>query len=110
MHVVLAYLQVLDVSDNEEGEVGDGPQRPLSVSEDKSGPDYNYLLGMAMWCLTKERKDELLKQRDQKAHELNVLMSKTPKQLWNEDLDAFLVELEVCEHVPSTNFVGIGTA
>ncbi len=34
--------------------------------EDASGPDYNYLLSMPMWYLTKEKKDELCKQRDAK--------------------------------------------
>lgn len=34
--------------------------------EDTSGPDYNYLLSMPMWYLTKEKKDELCKQRDAK--------------------------------------------
>jgi len=62
--------------------------------------DFNYLLGMAMWCLTKERKDELVKQRDAKAEELCILMSKTPKDLWHEDLDAFVIELEVRNEIP----------
>lgn len=34
--------------------------------EDNSGPDYNYLLSMQLWNLTKEKKDELLKNRDKK--------------------------------------------
>lgn len=34
--------------------------------EDTSGPDYNYLLSMPMWYLTKEKKDELCRQRDAK--------------------------------------------
>lgn len=34
--------------------------------EETSGPDYNYLLSMPMWFLTKEKKDELCKQRDAK--------------------------------------------
>lgn len=34
--------------------------------EETSGPDYNYLLSMPMWFLTKEKKDELCKQRDEK--------------------------------------------
>lgn len=35
-------------------------------NEDSSGPDYNYLLSMPMWFLTKEKKEELCKQRDAK--------------------------------------------
>ncbi|KAM8836026.1 DNA topoisomerase 2-alpha isoform 2-T2 [Spinachia spinachia] len=65
--------------------------------EDTSGPDYNYLLSMPMWYLTKEKKDELCKQRDAKMTELNTLKKKAPTDLWKEDLAAFLEELEVVE-------------
>lgn len=37
--------------------------------EETSGPDYNYLLSMPMWFLTKEKKDELCRQRDAKVTE-----------------------------------------
>lgn len=36
------------------------------AEKDTSGPDYNYLLSMPMWFLTKEKKEELCKQRDAK--------------------------------------------
>lgn len=36
------------------------------TAESSDGPDYNYLLSMPMWFLTKEKKDELCKQRDAK--------------------------------------------
>ncbi|XP_074519536.1 DNA topoisomerase 2-alpha [Halichoeres trimaculatus] len=65
--------------------------------EDTSGPDYNYLLSMPMWFLTKEKKEELCKQRDAKMTELNTLKKKTPSDLWKEDLAAFSQELEICE-------------
>lgn len=35
-------------------------------SSSTSGPDYGYLLSMAILSLSKEKKDELLKQRDDK--------------------------------------------
>ncbi|KAM9831950.1 DNA topoisomerase 2-alpha [Neosynchiropus ocellatus] len=66
-------------------------------AEDNEGPDYNYLLSMPMWYLTKEKKEELCKQRDNKRSELNALTSKTPKDLWKEDLHAFSEELERVE-------------
>ncbi|KAK7139576.1 hypothetical protein R3I93_016646 [Phoxinus phoxinus] len=65
--------------------------------EDKSGPDYNYLLSMPMWFLTKEKKDELCRQRDAKLTELNTLKVKEPTDLWKEDLAAFTEELERVE-------------
>lgn len=36
------------------------------AEKDNSGPDFNYLLSMPMWFLTKEKKEELCKQRDNK--------------------------------------------
>lgn len=63
------------------------------------GPDYDYLLGMAMWSLTKERKDELLKKRDEKTQELEELKKKSPENLWLTDLDEFLKKvkcLKIC--------------
>ncbi|XP_065805899.1 DNA topoisomerase 2-alpha isoform X1 [Labrus bergylta] len=74
--------------DNDEEEAG---------QEDTSGPDYNYLLSMPMWFLTKEKKEELCKQRDAKMTELNTLKQKTPADLWKEDLAAFSEELERLE-------------
>ncbi|XP_016378391.1 DNA topoisomerase 2-alpha [Sinocyclocheilus rhinocerous] len=65
--------------------------------EETSGPDYNYLLSMPMWYLTKEKKDELCRQRDAKTTELNTLKMKAPADLWKEDLAAFTEELERVE-------------
>ncbi|TNM92697.1 hypothetical protein fugu_018099 [Takifugu bimaculatus] len=60
-----------------------------------SGPNFNYILNMPLWCLTKERVEELLKQRDLKRGELNELQRKSPEDLWKEDLAVFVEELEV---------------
>ncbi|XP_028287609.1 DNA topoisomerase 2-alpha isoform X2 [Parambassis ranga] len=65
--------------------------------EETTGPDYNYLLSMPMWFLTKEKKEELCKQRDAKMAELNTLKMKIPSDLWKEDLVAFSEELERIE-------------
>lgn len=35
-------------------------------SDISTGPDFNYILSMPLWNLTKEKKDELCKQRDAK--------------------------------------------
>lgn len=58
--------------------------------EGSMGPDYDYLLGMKMWALTLERKNEILKNRDDKRQELRVLKEKTPELMWTTDLDNFL--------------------
>uniref|UniRef100_A0A667ZV02 DNA topoisomerase 2 n=1 Tax=Myripristis murdjan TaxID=586833 RepID=A0A667ZV02_9TELE len=86
---VKAWKEAQEKDTNEEEE---GKEK-----EDTSGPDYNYLLSMPMWYLTKEKKDELCKQRDAKLTELNTLKRKSPSDLWKEDLAAFSEELERIE-------------
>ncbi|XP_062859298.1 DNA topoisomerase 2-alpha [Trichomycterus rosablanca] len=78
-----------------EEEGGDGDEE--KEKEDRSGPDYNYLLSMPMWFLTKEKKEELCKQKDAKLSELSVLKRKSHSDLWKEDLAAFTEELERLE-------------
>ncbi|XP_076821820.1 DNA topoisomerase 2-alpha-like [Clavelina lepadiformis] len=66
-------------------------------SDDQVGSDYNYILNMPLWSLSKERKEDLLKQRDAKQAELEALKCKTPTQLWKDDLDKFTEELDKVE-------------
>ncbi|XP_025107253.1 DNA topoisomerase 2-alpha-like isoform X3 [Pomacea canaliculata] len=68
-----------------------------TASGDSSGPDFNYILNLPLWSLTKERKDELLKQRDAKRCELVELQKKTPSDLWTDDLEQFLLLLDEVE-------------
>ncbi|RVE59454.1 hypothetical protein OJAV_G00188610 [Oryzias javanicus] len=82
-----------EVVEAEEEQEEEGPEK----EEQSSGPDYNYLLSMPMWFLTKEKKEELCKQRDAKMTELNTLKGKSPSDLWREDLAAFSEELERLE-------------
>lgn len=58
--------------------------------------DYDYLLGMPIWSLTKEKITKLNEQAADKEQELFALLEKTPVDLWNTDLDVFLKEWEVC--------------
>ncbi|KAL2079872.1 hypothetical protein ACEWY4_023665 [Coilia grayii] len=66
-------------------------------SGSSSGPNFNYILNMSLWCLTKEKVDELLKQRDAKKAELNELQKKSPQDLWRGDLAVFIEELDRVE-------------
>lgn len=50
---------------------------------------FDYLLGMKIWSLTKERYERLLKQKQEKATELEVLLARTSMDLWSADLDEF---------------------
>jgi len=86
--------------------------------------DYDYLLGMAIWSLTKEKVrvphwcmtlahtgcshlrlepqiEKLRQQAADKEKELLALLELTPTQIWNTDLDRFLEEWEVSGQRPS---------
>jgi len=54
--------------------------------------DYDYLLGMAIWSLTQERVEKLLKQIGDKEVEIDALIKLSPKDIWNQDLDDFVTE------------------
>lgn len=99
------FLEAEQQIEEEEEEIGDISQLNVpgsagSVAEEgEHKPEslysmYDYLLGMAIWSLTRERYEKLLKQRDDKEDELNTLLGKSAKDLWNEDLDDFLIEWE----------------
>ncbi|XP_069399527.1 DNA topoisomerase 2-alpha isoform X2 [Ovis canadensis] len=86
------------VPDEEENEESDNEkQSEKSDSATDSGPTFNYLLDMPLWYLTKEKKDELCRLRNEKEQELETLKRKSPSDLWKEDLAAFVEELEVVE-------------
>ncbi|TFL06195.1 DNA topoisomerase [Pterulicium gracile] len=52
--------------------------------------DFDYLLSMGIWNLTKEKIEKLKKQAGEKEAELLELLAKSPKDLWNTDLDELL--------------------
>lgn len=55
---------------------------------------YDYLLNMQLIKLSEEEVAKLLRERDLKEKELSILRAKTPKDMWLEDLDAFLIALD----------------
>lgn len=59
---------------------------------DKGG--YEYLLGMSMWNLTKEKVDALTEELHAKKDELAVLKKTSPESMWEADLVDLLVALD----------------
>lgn len=47
---------------------------------------------MAIWSLTQERVEKLLKQKGDKEVEIDTLIKISPKELWTRDLDDFIAE------------------
>ncbi|XP_075299453.1 DNA topoisomerase 2-alpha [Opisthocomus hoazin] len=88
---VKAWKEAQNKEEEEEEEESD------KESAAATGPDFNYLLNMPLWYLTKEKKDELCKQRDNKEKELENLKCKSASDLWKEDLAVFVEELDAVE-------------
>jgi DNA topoisomerase-2 len=56
---------------------------------DMESADYDYLLGMKIYALTKERVEELLAEMEGLMEKYNTLKKKSPSDLWQEDLISF---------------------
>eukprot|EP00736_Rhodelphis_marinus_P005637 Rmarinus@m.29818 len=69
-----------------------------SSSTSSSKGSWDYLLSMPIWSLTKEKIDELCKERDEKKSELELLRVTSPETMWESDLDSFLAEYEAFEN------------
>lgn len=63
-------------------------------NDDTADHGYDYLLTMPIWSLSKEKVDQLIKQRDTKQNELIELSKKSINDLWREDLMNFVLKLD----------------
>ncbi|KAH9992512.1 DNA topoisomerase [Russula compacta] len=77
---------------NEDAEDNDDEAEEATATG--SSTDYDYLLSMAIWSLTKEKIERLLQQAADKEKELLALLELTPIRIWNTDLDRFVEEWE----------------
>jgi DNA topoisomerase-2 len=67
---------------------------PNEVNEN---PSYDYLTSMPIRSMTKKRIEELVKQRDEKSDQFDILKSQTIFNLWESDLD--LLEATYLKHL-----------
>ncbi|KAF9258616.1 DNA topoisomerase II [Marasmius fiardii PR-910] len=60
--------------------------------EEEEGPntDFDYLLSMPIWNLTREKIEKLRQQGAEKEAELVAVLNRSPKDMWRIDLDNFL--------------------
>ena len=80
-----------------ENENENDEQENSSASSVSLSQGYDYLLSMKIWSLTMEKVHSLTVERDEKRNELEILMAKTPEDLWLEDLDALDDALDLFE-------------
>jgi len=73
----------------------DGDQLILlerATKQQKDDGNYDYLIRMPIYSLTKEKVEELLQEKETKIKELTILKAKTDKDLWDADLGVFETE------------------
>lgn len=80
----------------EDNDVDNSDVNEVDVSDDvkKAMMQYNYLIGMSIRTLTKKRMEELQNQKDAKQILFDEISNKTTKEMWNEDLEEFLIKYE----------------
>ena len=61
----------------------------MEKNNNESNADYEYLLSMRMDSVTEEKLNKLKEEYDNISDKINILESKSNKDLWNEDLDEF---------------------
>ncbi|KAK7059215.1 DNA topoisomerase 2 [Paramarasmius palmivorus] len=70
----------------------------IEEEEQEAGDtDFDYLLSMPIWNLTREKIEKLRQQAADKESELIETLNRSPKDMWNTDLDKFLETLERVE-------------
>merc|ERR1712198_352449 len=96
---IKAWKKAATGDDGEEDNAADEGDQEAAPSQGgkEKGPDYDYLLGMPMWNLTQEKKEEIIRKRDEKSQELKKLQGTTKEQLWERDLDEFSTKLDEVE-------------
>ncbi|KAL8576595.1 DNA topoisomerase 2-alpha [Nucella lapillus] len=93
-------------SKEKQDESDDFDDNASTASDMTGGPDFNYILNLPLWSLTKERKDELMKQGHSKREELAELRGKTPTGLWEDDLEQFMIVLDEVEEQEKSDRTG----
>lgn len=70
---------------------------PKFIFNNESIASYNYLIKIQLLDLTKEEVDRLKKMLKDKIEEIATLESKTPLDIWSEELDLFMEKYDIWE-------------
>ena len=57
--------------------------------------EFNYLLNMSLWSLTKEKVKQLIKEMENKIQQIDILEGTSIEDLWESDLDHLITILDV---------------
>jgi len=111
---VKAWMKVVNrekalEEEREEREEEEEVDEEAEKEQDTAASEFDYLMSMAMWNLTKEKKDALLKKRDEKLQEVDRLKAKSVTDLWEDDLVVFMETLDKWEQKERDEEAGAGS-
>jgi DNA topoisomerase-2 len=92
-------IKMKNTLEDENANAGNEEDDEESSSAGIPAREYDYLLSMPLWSLTYEKVEELLKNKDNKVHEIEVLTGTTEHMLWENDIEHFLKVLDVSTKV-----------
>jgi len=78
-----------DDNDDEMDENEDEKKKPTTNNDKVDTTYYDYLINMSLRNLTKERRNEILKDQEEKHEKLEALQKKSPEDLFEDDLENF---------------------
>merc|ERR1712110_246328 len=93
----IEHDKLMNLESQENGAQSESDDNGDNGSEDVKADDFDYLMSMPMWSLTLERKDDLLKKKNEKKKELNDLKATSKEDLWRMDLKEFIQKLDEME-------------
>ncbi len=70
---------------------------PMFMIGAEKNPSYKYITDTGLFHLTTEEVEKLKKLLEDKKQEIATLEGKSPQQIWNEELDAFIIEYDKWE-------------
>lgn len=93
----LADLQRKLEDDDEDEDADDGDKKSKKMKTTTASANsnhidttyYDYLINMSLRNLTKERRDDLIKEQKEKHDKLDALQKKSPEDLYEDDLLSF---------------------
>ena len=92
----LADLQLKQEEEEDDEDVDEGDKKNKKAKADGSASVnridttyYDYLINMSLRNLTKERRDDILKEQKEKHDKLDALLKKSPEDLYEDDISNF---------------------
>ncbi len=88
-----------DDDDENDSDISKKPKPTASSTTNKIDTTYyDYLINMSLRNLTKERRNEILREQQEKHEKLQALQKKSPEDLYEDDLTHFEAEYHKVTH------------